>query len=76
MKSGSQQWTTKNGQWDIVKIIFHWVKERFSFNFFYSKKNEEVKLDLQNFEIFMFSSNLSVLPYGKMREEKLTHRFL
>ena len=44
--------------------------------FFYSKKNEEVKLDLQNFEIFMFSSNLSVLPYGKMREEKLTHRFL
>ena len=42
----------------------------------FSKKNEEVKLDLQNFEIFMFSSNLSVLPYGKMREEKLTHRFL
>ena len=43
--------------------------------FFYVKQNEEVQLDLQHFEIFIFLSLLSSLLPGKMRGEKLTYRF-
>ena len=38
-------------------------------------KQKEVQLDLQRFEIFIFSSLLPSLPRGKMLEEKLTYRF-
>ena len=44
--------------------------------FFYLKQNEEVQVNLQYFEIFMFSSVLLNLPPGNIREEKLTYRFL
>ena len=44
--------------------------------FFYVKQNEEVQLDLQHFEIFIFLSLLLSLLPGKMRGEKLTYRFL
>ena len=42
---------------------------------FYLKQNEEVKHDLQHFEIFIFSSLLQSLQPEKMREEKLTSEF-
>ena len=42
---------------------------------FYLKQNEEVKHDLQDFEIFIFSSLLQSLQPEKMREEKLTSEF-
>ena len=42
---------------------------------FYLKQNKEVQLDLQRFEIFIFSSLLPSVPPGKMLEEKLTYQF-
>ena len=48
-------------------------KEKVQFTlYFYLKQNEEVQVDLQHFEIFLFLSILPSLPPGKMREEKLT----
>ena len=52
-------------------------KEKVQFTLiFYLKQNEEVQLDLQIFEIFMFLPYLSSLPPGEVREEKLTYGFL
>ena len=42
---------------------------------FYLKQNKEVQLDLQRFQMFIFSSLLLSFPPGKMLEEKLTYRF-
>ena len=59
--------------WYIIKIIISVGKEKVQFTlYFYLKQNEEVQVDLQHFEIFLFLSILPSLPPGKMREEKLT----
>ena len=51
-------------------------KEKVQFTLtFYFKQNKAVQLDLQRFEIFIFSSLLPSLSPGKMLEEKLTYRF-
>ena len=51
-------------------------KEKVQFTLiFYLKQNKEVQLNLQRFEIFIFSSLLPSLPPGKIIEEKLTDRF-
>ena len=51
-------------------------KEKVQFTLiFYLKQNKEVQLNLQRFEIFIFSSLLPSLPPGKIIEEKLTYRF-
>ena len=60
----------------LSKLLFQWVKKRFSLPFLDLKQNEEVQLDLQHLEIFIFSSILLSLLPGKMREEKLRYRFL
>ena len=53
------------------------AKEKVQFTLiFYLKQNKEIQLDLQRFEIFIFSSLLPSLPPGKIIEEKLTYRFL
>ena len=50
-------------------------KEKVQFTLtFYLEQNKEVQLDLQRFEIFMFTSFLPSLQAGKMLEEKLTYR--
>ena len=59
-----------------MKIIISVGKEKVQFTLiFYLKQNKEVELDLRSFETFKFSSLLSSLPPGKMREEKLIHQF-
>ena len=49
--------------WDIIKIIIWVGKEKVHFTLFFNlKQNEEAQLDLQHFEIFIFSSILPSLP--------------
>ena len=51
-------------------------KEKVQFTLiFYFKQNKVVQLDLQSFEIFIFSSLLLGLPPGKMLEQKLSYEF-
>ena len=51
-------------------------KEKVQFTLtFHLKQNKEVQLDLQHFEIFIFSSLLPSLLPGKMLEEKLRYGF-
>ena len=66
------KWINNFYWWDIIKIIFSVGKEKVQFTLtFYLKQNKEVQLDLQRFEIFIFSSVLPSLSPGKMLEEKL-----
>ena len=67
------KWINNFYWWDIIKIIFSVGKEKVQFTLnFYLKQNKEVQIDLQRFEIFIFSSLLPSLSPGKMLEEKLT----
>ena len=71
------KWINNFYWWDIIKIIISVGKEKVQFTLtFYLKQNKEVRLDLQHFEIFIFSSLLPSLLTGKMLEEKLTYQFL
>ena len=71
------KWINNFYWWDIIKIIISVGKEKVQFTLTsYLKQNKEVQLDLQHFEIFIFSSLLQSLPSGKVLEEKLTYRFL
>ena len=67
------KWINNFSWWDIIKIIISVGTEKVQFTLtFYLKQNKEVQLDLQRFEIFIFSSLLPSLAPGKMLEEKLT----
>ena len=71
------KWINNFYWWDIIKIIISVGKEKVQFTLTsYLKQNKEVQLDLQHFEIFIFSSLLQSLPSGKVLEEKLMYRFL
>ena len=65
------KWINNFYWWDIIKIIISVGKEKVQFTLtFYFKQNKAVQLDLQRFEIFIFSSHLSGSPPGKMLEQK------
>ena len=65
------KWINNFYWWDIIKIIISVGKGKVQFTLtFYFKQNKAVQLDLQRFEIFIFSSLLPGLPPGKMLEQK------
>ena len=72
-----RKWINNFYGWDITKVFISVGKEKVHFTlFFYLKQNKEVQLDLQHFEIFIFSSILPSFSPRKMSEEKLTYGFL
>ena len=71
------KWMNNFYWWDFIKIIVLVGKKKVQLTLFlYLKHHEEVQLDWQHFEIFIFSSILPSLLSAKMIEEKLTYRFL